>query len=62
MWWKKEPKSHEGAQARADAEWHLEQAEANWPQVREVSESLQRMRKQNNFGEAIERILRGDAK
>lgn len=65
MWWlnrRKKPQSQEGAKARAEAEWHLEEAESKWDEVREVSESLQRMKKQNNFGAAIEKILKGDAR
>lgn len=62
MWFKKKRKSEEGAEARAEAQWHLEEAESKWPEVREVSESLQRMKKQNNFAKAIENIMRGEAK
>lgn len=43
----------------SEAEAAKQAAEAQWPEVRRVSESLRRQRETNHFGEAIERIMRG---
>jgi hypothetical protein len=49
----------DGAKARAQAEWHLEEAKDQWPEVHRVSASLRDIRSRNHFGETIERIMRG---
>lgn len=61
--WKRKAKRDkaDGQKARADAERNLRDAEAQWPAVRDVSASLRRMQRRNNFAEAIERIMRGNA-
>lgn len=54
---KKRPVSHEGKAAREQAREKLNEAEAQWPAVREVSASLSQMNRQNHFAEAIEAIF-----
>lgn len=45
--------------AIADAEDHLADVQAQWPEVHRVSSSLRMLREQNHFGDAIERLIRG---
>ena len=49
----------ESQKARQEAKQSVREAQAQWPAVREVSASLRRMQRRNNFGEAVERIMRG---
>lgn len=51
--------SNDSKRARQQAAENLAHAQAQWPAVREVSESLRSMNRHNHFGDAVERIMRG---
>lgn len=42
-----------GEQARQQAQVHHEEIQAQWPEVRRVSQSLRELRERNGFAEAI---------
>lgn len=45
-------------QARRGSESRLEATKRDWPKVREVTKSLDHMRRTNHFAELIERAMR----
>jgi hypothetical protein len=49
-----------GEVARREAERHLDEVNAQWPEIRRVARSLRAMRERNHFGEAIQEIMRGN--
>lgn len=53
--------SDDSKRARERAARNLATDQAQWPAVREVSNSLRNMNRRNHFADAIERIMRGEA-
>lgn len=52
----------EARRADENAKKNLREIREEWPRVHRVTEGLRRMKKENSFGDAIERIMRGDEK
>lgn len=55
--WKRDH-PQEGSTARQEAERHLADTRARWPEVRTVAGSLRDLRERNHFAEAIEESMR----
>jgi hypothetical protein len=56
LFWKRDERV-----AEAEGKKALDDAQAQWREVREVTESLREIRRKNNFANAIEQIMRGHA-
>lgn len=65
LWGKKrlppacQPADAKGAEAHRKATEHLNEATAQWPEVRRVSKSLRELRERNHFRDQIELIFQG---
>lgn len=55
--WRKGHPDARALQARREAHQHLAQAAEQWHEVRDVAASLRRMRRENHFAAAIEKIM-----
>lgn len=49
----------DGTKARKEATAHLALAQARWPEVSRVSQSLRELRERNHFGDQVARIFQG---
>jgi hypothetical protein len=58
--YREERDAFDGAEAREEATAHLAQAQARWPEVTRVAQSLRELRERNHFGEQVKLIFRGD--
>jgi hypothetical protein len=55
-WWRRDDQAAEVQEAAT----RRQEQEELWPEVRDVADSLRRMRQRNNFGAMIAEALRGE--